>query len=126
MDVETVLVAVDDDQADVRAVEAAVAVADRYDAGVHTLYVPDQKARGREETLMETADGLAGDVPMTYSTAIGFSTESLRHHPGSVVLDVAADAGADVIVVPREDPAATLGKTAEYVVQYADQPVLSV
>jgi len=63
---------------------------------------------------------------VTYSTATGVSTRSLRHHPGSVVLDVAAEAGADVIVVPREDPAATLGETAGHVVQYAEQPVLSV
>jgi len=124
--VETVLVAVDDDRAGARAVEAAVAVADRYDAGVHALYVLDRKESGREENLMEEADGLAGGVPITHSTATGFSTDSLRHHPGGVVLDVAADVGADVIVVPREDPAATLGKTAGHVVQYADQPVLSV
>jgi len=33
--VETVLVAVDGDRAGVRAVETAIGIADRYDAGVH-------------------------------------------------------------------------------------------
>lgn len=126
MDVETVLVAVDDSPGGTRAVEAAVAVADRYDAGVHVLYVLDRKGSHREEALMDDAEATAGDVPMTHSTATGFSTDSLRHHPGSVILDAADAAGVDFVVVPREDPAATLGKTAGYVVQYADDPVLSV
>jgi hypothetical protein len=47
-----------------------------------------------------------------------------------VVLDCAEEVGADFLVVPRETPSEdvrmTIGKAALYVLQYADQPVLSV
>ena len=68
-------------------------------------------------------------VPARSSTAVGFSTGRLARHPGSVILDCAEDAGADLLVVPRE-PAVeapdVLEKAAEYVLSYASQPVLSV
>ena len=48
---------------------------------------------------------------------------------GHAILDVAEDLPADFIVVPRErgiEPEEALGKSAQYVVEYASQPVLSV
>ena len=47
-------------------------------------------------------------------------------YPGSVVLDASEDVDADFLVVPREQPSDLLGKAAGYVLQYAEQPVLSV
>ena len=47
-----------------------------------------------------------------------------------MVLDAAEDVAVDFIVIPREpvsgDPDEPLGRAAEYVLQYATQPVLSV
>lgn len=144
--VETVLAPVDGSEESVGAVECAVAVADRYDAAVHVLFV-----LGREVVLgmdagavdeddvavtaqqfLDDVGGLAEDreVPVTTSTAHGFSPSRKAHHPGSVVLDTADDVGADFIVLPREvGPDASgdvLEAAAEYVLAYASQPVLSV
>jgi hypothetical protein len=60
--------------------------------------------------------------------AHGFSTTQLSRHPGSVVLDTTEELGADFVVVPREPVSGddVLAKTAEYVLLYASQPVLSV
>ncbi|WP_121823655.1 universal stress protein [Halostella salina] len=144
--VETVLVPVDGSEASVRAAEYAVAVADRYDAGVHALYVlGEELVRAIESDTIdeETAaaeaqafiEDIADDadehgVPVANSTAYGFSTSSKMTHPGSVVLDTAEDLDADFIVVPREqltgEPGEVLSKAAEYVLLYASQPVLSV
>ncbi len=146
LSVETVLVPVDGSDESATAVEYAVAVAERYDAGVHVVYVlgeevvrgmatgavePGHVADGSRSFLAET-EAVADEagVPVATSTTAGFSTERLSQHPGSVVLDTAEDVGADFLVVPREsatgERAEVLEKTAEYVLLYASQPVLSV
>ena len=143
LDIEQVLVPVDaTDQAE-DAVRYALGVAERYDAAVHVLHVIDEPVkRGIEsgdvdaETIadeqmsfVDRANGSADDVPVTHSTVVGFSRSRLRQHPGSAILDVAEDLPADFIIVPRDqgtEPNETLGKSAQYVVEYASQPVLSV
>ncbi|WP_138796540.1 universal stress protein [Halostella sp. PRR32] len=144
--VETVLVPVDGSDSSVRAVDYAAAVADRYDATVHAVYVLGEEmvraietdsideteaANKAQSFIRDVADQVAEyDVSMTNSTAYGFSTTSKMTHPGSVVLDTADDVDADFIVVPREplsgEPGEILSKAAEYVLLYASQPVLSV
>lgn len=145
LEVETVLAPVDGSDASTAAVESAVALADRYDATVHVLFV-----LGREVVLGMDADAVeegtvassvqtyladirahADDqsVPITSSTVHGFSRSRKTHHPGSVVLDTADDVDADFVVVPRpstDGPATVLETVAEYVLGYASQPVLSV
>jgi len=143
MDIEQVLVPVDaTDQAE-QAVRYGLAVADRYGAAVHVLHVIDEPVkRGIESgdvdaeavadeqvSFADDADEFADDVSVTHSTVVGFSRSRLRQHPGSAILDVAEELPADFVVVPREhgtDPDETLGKSAQYVVEYASQPVLSV
>jgi nucleotide-binding universal stress UspA family protein len=143
MDIEQVLVPVDaTDQAE-QAVRYGLAVADRYDAAVHVLHVIDEPVKRGIETgevdaeavadeqvsFADDADEFADDVPVTHSTVVGFSRSRLRQHPGSAILDVAEELPADFVVVPREhgtEPDETLGKSAQYVVEYASQPVLSV
>jgi nucleotide-binding universal stress UspA family protein len=143
LDIEQVLVPVDaTDQAE-EAVRYGLAVADRYDAAVHVLHVIDEPVKRGIETgdvdaeavadeqvsFADDADEFADDVPVTHSTVVGFSRSRLRQHPGSAILDVAEELPADFVVVPREhgtDPDETLGKSAQYVVEYASQPVLSV
>ncbi|MFB6138908.1 MAG: universal stress protein [Halosimplex sp.] len=143
LDIEQVLVPVDaTDQAE-RAVRYGLAVAERYDAAVHVLHVIDEPVkRGIESgevdaetvadeqaSFVDEATDIAGDVDVSHSTVVGFSRSRLRQHPGSAILDVAEELPADFIVVPRErgtEPDETLGKSAQYVVEYASQPVLSV
>ncbi|MFB6184473.1 MAG: universal stress protein [Haloarculaceae archaeon] len=144
VEIDTVLVPVDGSDQSTKALEYAVAVADRYGASVHALYVlqeglvrgieagdvDEETVAAEHEALMETAAEMAGDVPISHSTSAGFSPSRLRQHPGSVVLDAAEEIDVDFIVVPREiptgDPAEVLGKSAQYVLEYASQPVLSV
>jgi len=143
LDIDQVLVPVDaTEQAEV-AVRYALGVAERYDGAVHVLHVIDEPVkRGIEsgevdaETIadeqmsfVDEANGISEDVPVTHSTVVGFSRSRLRQHPGSAILDVAEDLPADFIIVPREhgtEQNETLGKSAQYVVEYASQPVLSV
>ncbi|MCL9813618.1 universal stress protein [Natranaeroarchaeum aerophilus] len=143
--VETVLVPVDGSEESTQAVEYAVAVADRYDADLEVLYVLGEevvRAIERERidgdavaadnrAYLERVEELAadGDVPVSTMVAYGFSVERKTQHPGSVVLDVADDIGADFLVIPREpqtDEPDVLEKAAEYTLLYASQPVLSV
>lgn len=144
--VDMVLTPVDGTEEAATAVEYAVAIADRYDASVHALYV-----LGRETVLgidngdvderqvAEEARKFLGDVetvatdanvPLSTSMTQGFSPTRKTRHPGSVVLDAAEATGADFIVVPRESASDTspevLERAAEYALAYASQPVLSV
>lgn len=143
--VETVLVPVDGSEESTRAVEYAVAIADRYDANLEVLYVfGEDIVRAIEQERIEgdavaednrsylkTVEEMASDhdVPVSTMVAYGFSTKRKTQHPGSVVLDVAEENGADFLVIPREaetDEPDVLEKAAEYSLLYASQPVLSV
>jgi len=144
MDAETVLVPVDGSDESMAAAEYAVAVADAYDASVHALYVfgegvvrglevgdlEAQQVAAESESFMTEMRELTGDVALTHATAPGFSLSRLSQHPGSVVLDAAADVDADFLIVPREqmtdETDAVLERAAEYVTAHASQPVLSV
>lgn len=143
LDVTTVLVPVDGSDESLDAVECAVAVAERYGARVHALYVldpetargttpggPDDAIAATSEEFMDAAREVAAErVDLTHSSAYGFSPTMKSRHPGSVVLDAAAEADVDFVVVPREpgsEATDLLGRAAEYVLQYATQPVLSV
>lgn len=141
--VETVLVPIDGGDEALAAAEYGVAVAKRYDAAVHALYVlgeemiravesgaaDDDAVAGEIDAVLSTVTDLgeAADVPVSTASAYGFSTKRKRVHPGSVVLDAAEEVDADFLVVPRErEHGDVLEKVAGYVLQYASQPVLSV
>ena len=146
VEVRQVLVPVDGSDESTQAGEYAVAIADRYDADVHAVYVLGEEAvRGIEtgaldreavaadaRSFLDEIEALADEhgVAATSSTAYGFSTTRKTQHPGSVVLDTAEEVDADFLVVPREpltgEPGEVLEKAAEYVLLYASQPVLSV
>ena len=146
VEVGQVLVPVDGSDESTRAAEYAVAIADRYGADVHAVYVLGEEAvRGIEtgvldrenvaadaRSFLDEIEALADEhaVGATSSTAYGFSTTRKTQHPGSVILDTAEEVDADFLVVPREpltgDPGEVLEKAAEYVLLYASQPVLSV
>ncbi|MFB6133995.1 MAG: universal stress protein [Halanaeroarchaeum sp.] len=145
LEIETVLVPVDGSEASADAAEYAVAIADRYDAVLHVLYlVGDAVARGMEageidgdriaaesRVFVEDVQAMASEPERVESSmAHGFSTVRKSRHPGSVVLDTAEELDADFLVIPRESMGSehgeTLEKVAEYVLLYASQPVLSV
>ena len=143
---DVVLVPVDGSDESVRAVEYAVAVADRYGATLHVMHVLGEAATraidaGRvdgddvvaeSDSVLEAAEALAAGagVSTTGSIAYGFSSTRKLTHPGSVILDAAEQMAADFLVIPRasgrESSGDTLEKAAEYVLLYASQPVLSV
>ena len=145
--VDTVLAPVDGSEESATAVEYAVAVADRYDATVHVLFVLGRGVvRGLnagtvdEETVATDTQGFfdeiqavadTADVPLVTAVDDGFSQTRKTRHPGNVALDTADAIDADFIVLPREPVTDTatsevLEKAAEYVLAYASQPVLSV
>ena len=146
MQVDTVLVPVDGSEAAMEAVEYAVAIAERYDAVVHALYLLGENAATamregrvaavaiaeRGEQVMAGVRAVAADrgVPVDHSSAAGFSLDRLSQHPGSVILDVSEMLDVAFVVIPREpvtgDPEAVIEKAAEYVLAHASQPVLSV
>ncbi|USZ69500.1 universal stress protein [Halorussus salilacus] len=144
--VDTVLVPVDGSDESADAVEYAAAVAEKYGASVHAMYVlGEELVRGIEtgtvdedevlsetEAFMDRVRDIAAvrDVALSTSNAYGFSTTRKTQHPGSAILDTAEDIDADFLVIPREplsgEPGEVLEKAAEYVLLYASQPVLSV
>jgi len=148
VEIDTVLVPVDDTEEAERAVEYAVAIAQRYGASIHILHIVDDSVARAIQRGDIDADAVAeehrafmaavreltrdadGDVEASQSSAAGFSAERLSRHPVNVVLDSAEEIGSDMIVVPREStndaPGAMLGKVAQHVLSYASQPVLSV
>ena len=144
--VDTVLAPVDGSDESVTALEYAVAVADRYDASVHALFVLGRGViQGMNAGTVDEADVATNtreffdgvrqiaadeDVPLITSVDDGFSQSIKTRHPGNVVLDTADIVDADFIVLPRESVTDTsadvLEQAAEYVLSYASQPVLSV
>jgi nucleotide-binding universal stress UspA family protein len=146
--IDLVLAPTDCSEESGRAIDYAIALADRYGATLHLLHVVDERiVQGMEtgdvaaedvasqyqefaasvQTQVEDTPGVEG---FSYSSAAGFSVSQLSRTPGSVVLDAADQVRADFIVIPRETPSdqpeETLGKAALYVLEYASQPVLSV
>jgi len=146
LEVDLVVVPIDGSEESRTAVEYAVTVADQYDATVHALYilgettvrainrgaVAEEAVADDTKAFSEAVTELAAeaDVDLATSIAAGFSTEVKTLHPGGVVLDTAEQLEADFVVMPREpttDASSDVLETAaEYVLQYASQPVLSV
>lgn len=143
--VDTLLVPIDGSEETETAVEYAVAVARRYDATVHAMYVlgedasraieegtvDDDEMADEVQSVFAAIDDLAEreGVPFAHSITVGFSTTRKLVHPGSAILDAADQIEADFLVIPREtglEEDDVLEKAAEYVLSYASQPVLSV
>lgn len=146
LELDRVLVPVDGSEESLAAVAYAVALADRYEATIHVVYVlGEEVVRAIEtdavahedvaeetEAFTDTVRERCRDAGVDVSTAIayGYSTRRKTTHPGSAILDTAEEVDADFLVVPREpvsgEPGEVLEKAAEYVLLYASQPVLSV
>ncbi|AAV47053.1 unknown [Haloarcula marismortui ATCC 43049] len=144
MDIDLVLAPVDGSDQSERAAEYAIAVAERYDADLHLLFVIDERLHQDIDSGDVSATAIAEehqaftesirdrfrdahDGVFETSSATAFSETRLMQTPGSVVLDVAEDLDSDFIVVPREEGSEeAVGRAAIYVIEYASQPVLTV
>lgn len=145
LDIDLVLVAADSSDESRRATEYAAALVEQYGADLHLLHFVDTRVmRGIEEgditeehvageqqaLTRDVREYLSADITFNVSGALGYSTTKLDQTPGSVILDVAEELDAGMLVVPREtpsgDPDKVVGKAAYHVIEYASQPVLSV
>ena len=145
IEVNRVLVPVDGSEDSREAVDYALAVADKYGAVLHVLYVfGEAVARGLEtgdideesiaqesKIFTEEVKTMAEPKVTVHSAmAFGFSPVRKTMHPGSVILDCADEIDVDFLVIPRESTCEKEGdvleRAAEYVLLYASQPVLSV
>lgn len=144
MEIDTVLVPIDGTRAAMDAVEYGIAIADRYDASVHALYLLGENAASaieagnvradaiadRGEHIMSEVRSMADGTRIDHSSACGFSASRLSQHPGTVIVDIAETLDVGFVVVPRQpvtgDSDAVIEKAAEYVLAHASQPVLSV
>lgn len=148
LEIDTVLVPVDATDRSERAVEYAVAIAERYDAALHVQHVLEENvarglARGRVEpeavaaqqrafmkVVHEAIRDCAGDVPVSQSSIPGFSVAELSRNPVNAVLDGADAVDADFIVIGKGDDigeeGGILGRVSQHLLSYASEPVLSV
>lgn len=145
LSIDLVLATLDGSNESIEAARYATAIADRYGADLHLLYLFDERyLRGVEtgdipaESIADHQQGLTDSVreqlpatvELSSSSAMGFTSQRLGQTPGTVTLDSADELGADFIVVPRERasgaPENAIGKAALHVIEYASQPVLSV
>ncbi|MEF8814136.1 MAG: universal stress protein [Halovenus sp.] len=142
--IDLVLAPVDNSETSREAAEYATAVAERYGADLHLLYVldervmqgldaddlsPDTVAAEQRSFTGSIRRALPSTVGLSQSSVVGFSPDRLTQTPGSVILDAADELDADFLVVPRDKsrrPDAVLSKAAFHVLEYASQPVLSV
>lgn len=145
LSIDLVLATLDGSDESIEAARYATAIAERYGADLHLLYLFDERyLKGVEtgdipaETIADhqrdltdsVREQLPASVDLSSSSAIGYTSQRIGQTPGTVTLDSADELAADFIVVPRErvsgDPENVIGKAALHVIEYASQPVLSV
>ena len=106
---ETVLIATDGSASAKRAVQAALDLADRFDATVHALYVVDSGE------VAASPDEVRDDLERALATAGGRALTFVRERA-----DGATQADDDVLTVVRE------GDPADEIVRYADESAADV
>ncbi|SFR98550.1 Nucleotide-binding universal stress protein, UspA family [Halomicrobium zhouii] len=139
---ETVLIATDGSASAKRAVEAALDLAERFDASVHALYVVDagEVAASPDEVRddLERALATAGGRALTFvretadeTAEKGDVVTAVREgDPVDEICQYATDQEADVVVTGtrgrHDDHGFLLGSVAEGVVRRSGPPVLTV
>lgn len=132
------VVATDGSASAERAVSVAVDVADRFDAGVHALYVLDtgDVAASPDDVRddLERALSAAGERALAQARAAGdparnVETAVREGDPTAEICRYAAEQEADLVVTGtrgRGGPGFTLGSVAKGVLRRAEPPVLTV
>ncbi len=106
---ETVLIATDGSTSARRAVQAALDLADRFDAAVHALYVVDSGE------VAASPDEVRDDLERALATAGGRALTFVRE-----TADGSPQTGDDVVTVVRE------GDPVDEIVRYADESAADV
>ncbi|MFB6089858.1 MAG: universal stress protein [Halobellus sp.] len=138
---ERILVPTDGSDCAARAMDHAIDIADRYDAGLHVLSVVDsrdvshgapaispqqveQTLRERAESVVEDAADRAADAGVETTTAVEPGI------PDDVIVDYATDHGCDLIVMGTHGRTGLerylLGSITERTVRRSPVPVLTV
>jgi nucleotide-binding universal stress UspA family protein len=138
---DTVVVATDGSGSAERAVEAALDLAERFDATVHGLYVVDESEV--EATPEEVRDALERALATTGGRALKFIREAAaaegdeelvtavrQGDPATEICQYATEHDADVIATGTRgrhgEHGFLLGSVAEAIVRRAEMPVLTV
>lgn len=138
---DTVVIATDGSGSAQRAVEAALDLADRFDATVHGLYVVD--AQEVETTPEEVREALERALAATGGRALSSVLESAdgepdrdlvtavrQGEPATEIIAYAEEHDADVVATGTRgrhgEHAFLLGSVAEKIVRRAPMPVLTV
>jgi nucleotide-binding universal stress UspA family protein len=120
---DRLLIATDGSDCARRAAKYGLELAARYDAGVDVVSVYRGDEAQGQATLDDIAD-LAADV------GVAVDTELLSGKPAKSIVDYAADAGADLVVVGRRGRSGVrerlLGSITERVLRRSGPPVLTV
>jgi nucleotide-binding universal stress UspA family protein len=134
---DTVVIATDGSESASRAVEAALDLADRFDAAVHALFVVDE--RELDASPAQLRDDLADALATTAEDALAavadhsdreVTTAVREGQPRTEVIRYADEVDADVVAAGTRgrhgDHGFLLGSVAEGLVRHCDQPVLTV
>jgi len=138
---DTVVIATDGSGSAQRAVEAALDLADKFDATVHALYVVDSSEV--ESTSEDTREVLERALATTGGRALSFVREAAdvdseddvvttvrEGDPAEEIQRYATEQDADLIATGTRgrhgDHGFLLGSVAEEIVRHAPMPVLSV
>ncbi|WP_336035553.1 universal stress protein [Halobacterium yunchengense] len=133
----TILVPTDGSEGAAGAVTVAVALADRFDAAVHALFVVDERfvaddydlavedAERRAERALDRAGGLGADA------GVDVEKHLRRGLPHEEIIEAADAYGADLVVVGKHgrtglDRFLHVGSTTERVVRASPTQVLTV
>lgn len=128
--IQRLLLAVDGSDPADRTASLAVALADRLDAELDVLHVPEGSA-GTEDERRERGRALVGEAAALAGDA-GVATEThvRAGDPHEVILDLADEVGADLVALGRHGRAGVaerlLGTVTDRVLRGTDVPVLTV
>ncbi len=136
---ETILVPTDGSDPANRAVEHALAVADRYDASVHALYCVETHRYGEPalsttaivlDQLEEQGQAMLEEIRDRAANAgIECTSEVCHGRPWEATLEVGDKVEADLIIIGYQGQSHTrtrkIGSAAERIVRSADRPVLT-
>lgn len=137
---ETILVPIDGSDGGDRAVEHALELSERYDAGIHVLYVVDTSRYGEPalssteivvDALEDEGTALLKDVAERADDhGIEVTLKSCHGAPYVEIIEYADEIDADLVVMGHQGraqrPEGQIGSTANRVARLTTRPILLV